>query len=125
MGQSLKDGEFTAEQYATFHNRLEDELDLLKQTLKDPKFDQNIPSMGAELEMYLTDSDWQPTPKIEWLLNECNNPLLQPELNQYNLEFNLAPLQLRRAIAVLGVTHRCVHGNAHDDMCALFHRAVI
>lgn len=92
MGQSLKNNMFTAEHYGTFHNRLEQELDLLKQSLEDPQFDQDVASMGAELEMYLADSDWLPTPKNQWLLDECNNPLLQPELNQYNLEFNLAPV---------------------------------
>ena len=36
------------------------------------------------------------------------------------LKFNLTPLKLRKDIAILGVLHRCAHGNAHPDMCALF-----
>ena len=37
--------------------------------------------------------------------------------------FNLAPLRLRRRVAMLGALHRCVHGNAHPDLCALFEPA--
>ena len=95
MGQSLKNSVFTAEQYGTFHARLEQELEVLKQTLQAPQYNQNKPSLGAELEMYLADSDWLPTAKNQWLLDECNNPLLQPELNQYNIEFNLAPVNAK------------------------------
>lgn len=92
MGLLLNNSVFTAEHYGTFHNRLEQELDLLKHTLKDPQFDQDKASLGAELEIYLTDDNWLPTAKNQWLLDQCKNPLLQPELNQYNIEFNLAPV---------------------------------
>ena len=36
------------------------------------------------------------------------------------LEHNLAPLHLRRTLAMLGALHRCATGQAHEDMCALF-----
>lgn len=36
------------------------------------------------------------------------------------LEFGLAPLRLRRCIAMLGAIHRCVHGKAHPDLRGLF-----
>ena len=39
------------------------------------------------------------------------------------LYFNLAPLNLRRTIAMLGGIHRAVYGNAHPSLCSLFERA--
>ena len=35
------------------------------------------------------------------------------------LEYNLAPLGLRRDIAMLGLVYRCYHGVAHPDLCEL------
>jgi hypothetical protein len=36
------------------------------------------------------------------------------------LTFNLAPLGMRRDIAMLGLLHKCSLGLAHPDLCALF-----
>ena len=38
------------------------------------------------------------------------------------MHYNLAPLKLRRNIAVLGLIHRCVLGHAHPALIALFPR---
>ena len=35
------------------------------------------------------------------------------------LEYNLAPLGLRRDIAMLGLLFKCTHGLAHPDLCGL------
>jgi hypothetical protein len=40
------------------------------------------------------------------------------------LEGNLAPLGLRRDIAMLGLVYKCVNRIAHPDLCSLFTRAV-
>ncbi|MDM7860484.1 glutamate-cysteine ligase family protein [Alteromonas sp. ASW11-36] len=92
MGHSIHQQAFTADQYARFNQRLEDELCLLPEYLTNPALDREVSSIGAELELYLVDAEWLPTPKNQWLLDQRNNPLLQPELNRYNLEFNLAPV---------------------------------
>ena len=39
------------------------------------------------------------------------------------LEYNLAPLSVRRDIAMLGLIFRCVTGRAHPDLAALFEPA--
>ena len=36
------------------------------------------------------------------------------------LNFNLAPLNLRRDIAMLGLLQKCATGSAHPDLCKLF-----
>ena len=36
------------------------------------------------------------------------------------LEMNLAPLQLRRDLSMLGALHKCAWGTAHKDMLKLF-----
>ena len=38
------------------------------------------------------------------------------------LDHNLLPLNARRDIAMLGLMHRCVHGNAHKDLRQQFPR---
>ena len=43
---------------------------------------------------------------------------------QAYLEFNLAPLQLRRDIAMLGVLYKVCHGTAHVDFDLLFPKAL-
>ena len=41
-------------------------------------------------------------------------------IEQAFLEYNLAPLRLRRDIAMLGLLSKCVHGTAHEDLRKLF-----
>jgi len=41
------------------------------------------------------------------------------------LDYNLAPLGLRRDIAMLGLVYRCAHGQAHEPLCKLFPRSTV
>ncbi|WP_100643006.1 glutamate-cysteine ligase family protein [Alteromonas facilis] len=113
MGQSIHHQAFSAEHYHQFHQRLETELALLRPLLEEPQFDRVAPSLGAELEMYLVDSDWLPTPRNQWLLDQRKNPLVQPELNQYNIEFNLAP------VSANGRSLHALHEQLENELAAL------
>ncbi|WP_100656960.1 glutamate-cysteine ligase family protein [Alteromonas flava] len=113
MGQSIHHQAFAQEHYQAFHRRLETELALLKPLLTDSQFDKSAPSLGAELEMYLVDNQWLPKPCNQWLLDQRNSDLVQPELNQYNLEFNLAPVSTQdRALTAL-------HDQLEEELAAL------
>ena len=41
------------------------------------------------------------------------------------MDFNLAPLCIRRRRAMLGAVYRCVHHLAHEDLCSLFTRSQV
>ena len=51
--------------------------------------------VGAEQELFLVDSNWQPAPVGPQILAESQDPHLTPELGRFNLEFNCDPLELR------------------------------
>ena len=89
MGQSIQLRRYDTNDFASFHSRLEQELPALPQFLCQSNFERPHYSMGAELEMVLLDENWLPAPVNQALLETCDDPLLQPELNQYNLEFNI------------------------------------
>jgi len=92
VGENIYKTEFIDSDYGAFGTRLEQQLDVLRDTLRTPAFNRDKPSLGAELEVYLVDKDLDPAPVNETLLELSDNPQLTPELNRYNLEFNLSPV---------------------------------
>ena len=63
--------------------------------------------------------------KLERLDTVQSSLLRHMEINEKQafLEFNLAPLQLRRDIGMLGVLYKICHGTAHVDFDLLFPKA--
>ena len=92
MGEAVYKDSFTAQEYQQFSGRLESQLEQLRGLLEQDVFNADQPSIGAELEMYAVDDDYQPAPVSEELLALFDHPQLTPELNRYNLEFNLSPV---------------------------------
>ncbi|MBT1451277.1 hypothetical protein KJ365_10360 [Glaciecola sp. XM2] len=92
MGQFLTKDSFTPEDHDEFRKRLEQQVDDLKSFVSQPNFSSGNASIGAELELYIIDNDLQPAPKNAALIEMMNHPLLTEELNQFNLEFNLSPV---------------------------------
>ncbi|MCY4427755.1 MAG: glutamate--cysteine ligase [Halieaceae bacterium] len=92
MGGSVYKDTFSAAEYREFSQRLEQQLTVLKELLGTPAFNRDEPSLGAELELYLVDDQYRPAAVNEELLELANHPQLTPELNRYNLEFNLSPV---------------------------------
>lgn len=93
MGEQIDKSAFTDSDYEVFGTRLEQQLDVLRDTLRTPAFNRDKPSIGAELEVYLVDDALEPAPVNEELLKLSGHPQLTPELNRYNLEFNLSPVE--------------------------------
>lgn len=90
--QQIYAREFTDADRRAFALRLEQQLGQLRQTLQTPAFARDEPSIGAELELYLVDDAYQPAAVNEALLELSGHPQLTPELNRYNLEFNMTPV---------------------------------
>ncbi len=95
MGQDITDTEFTAADFAEFKARLRTETDLLASWFAEDCFADTPREAGFELEAWLVDRRHRaPAPVIEPLLEAMDDPLVVPELAQYNLELNGTPLLL-------------------------------
>ena len=111
MGEDISQDKFSQQDFDRFNQKLRHNLQALKQVLAFPGFGVGEDSLGAELEFYLIDQQGAPAPCNQLVLDHAKNPQLTPELNQFNIEYNLLPQllkgspflafeqELRRAIA--------------------------
>jgi gamma-glutamyl:cysteine ligase YbdK (ATP-grasp superfamily) len=92
MGEDVYKSAFSPAEYREFSIRIEKQLGQLREIITGENFNLRRPSIGAELEVYLVDKDYLPACVSEELLDLAQHPQLTPELNRYNLEFNLTPV---------------------------------
>jgi hypothetical protein len=62
--------------------------------LEQNMFETEVQRIGAEQELFLVDSQFQPSPLAEEVLALSDNERLVNELTRFNLEINLDPLEL-------------------------------
>ncbi|PID44506.1 MAG: hypothetical protein CSB48_01620 [Proteobacteria bacterium] len=91
MGKHIKSSKFSQNDYIAFSKKVRDELDVLRQVIALPGFGESPTSIGAELEFYIVDQQGHTLRINDTLCKEINHPQLQPELNRFNIEYNLAP----------------------------------
>ncbi len=97
MGIEITDSHFSAASYGAFEGKLQQNLAALAQLLEQPEFgrrEAGCAAIGAELEMYIIDSQGQPLCINQQVLDAAGDPQLTLELNRYNLEYNLTPYAL-------------------------------
>jgi gamma-glutamyl:cysteine ligase YbdK (ATP-grasp superfamily) len=95
MGQDIADCRFRKADFAEFEARLAAETDLLASWFDAGHLADTPPEAGFELEACLVDRrHMAPAPVIDSLLERIENPLIVPELAQFNLELNGTPLRL-------------------------------
>ena len=87
---SVDRDEFSADEYRHFSQRVRQNLDALSILLKRPGFGVGPASFGAELEVYIIDQAGHVAPLNDQIIAACNDEQLQPELNRFNLEYNLS-----------------------------------
>ncbi|ALS98032.1 hypothetical protein [Lacimicrobium alkaliphilum] len=92
MGQALNKDHFSPAEHTEYRKRIQQQLGELKTVLEQPGFSDGPASIGAELELYITDKQGLPAPLNEQLLELMQHPLLTEELNRFNLEINLSPV---------------------------------
>lgn len=88
MGTDVARSDFAAEDYARFRRRLGGCLAVLRELLDRPGFGVGESTIGAELELYLVDSEGRPVRENERVLAALEDPCFTPELNRFNLEYN-------------------------------------
>ncbi|WP_058556399.1 glutamate-cysteine ligase family protein [Thiohalocapsa sp. ML1] len=96
MGQDIAETRFTPADFAEFEARLAAETDLLARWFDDEGSFADTPREGGfELEAWLVDRrHTAPAPVIDELLATLDDPLVVPELAQFNLELNGTPVGL-------------------------------
>ncbi len=95
MGQEIPHTRFSADDFSAFEKRLREETVLLAQTLHAGHFGEACCMGGLELESWLLDHNYFPSPNNEAYLARLNNPLVVPELSKFNVELNSTPQHLR------------------------------
>lgn len=94
MGTTVDKWQYTVEDFERFQGQLYLQLSQLKKVINQPSFGDEPLKLGAELEMYLADNDGEVSFSNQLLLEAINDRQFQPELNQYNLELNLSPVNV-------------------------------
>lgn len=95
MGIDIHQDTFSQDDYERFNQKIRHNLQALQQLLAQPGFGVGDDTLGAELEFYLVDQQGDPAPCNQSILSQANNPQLTPELNRFNLEYNLKPQAFR------------------------------
>ena len=62
MGRDISEQDFSADDYEKFNHRIHDQLDELNQVMSKPEFGTGELYIGAELEIYLINSQQQVSP---------------------------------------------------------------
>jgi len=91
MGQLFEARQFSEDDFTEFKHRLRKETALLAHWMQERNFERAPKRMGLELEGWLLDSDGQPAARNSEFLKHVDNPLVVPELSQYNFEINTPP----------------------------------
>lgn len=95
MGQDINHAAFTSEDYQRFNDRLQQQLITLESLLSDSNFGVGEQTIGAELEIPITNGHCMPSLIAPKVLATASMPNLQHELNKYNLECNLDPVAIK------------------------------
>ncbi|MDX5385206.1 MAG: hypothetical protein LPK15_16115 [Alteromonadaceae bacterium] len=97
MGLSIKQSEFTPEEFERFAAKVRTDLTALTRLLNRPGFGEGKPSIGAEVEFYIVNPDLRVQPINTEIAARVQDPQLTVELNRFNLEYNLSPQAFKGA----------------------------
>ncbi|MFN8669206.1 MAG: hypothetical protein U0164_18625 [Gemmatimonadaceae bacterium] len=116
MSRAIDREHFTDEEYGRFQSRLRENLEALEIVLARPGFGHGRTTLGAELELYIVDFAGRAKGINRDILRQHVDPRLALELDTFNLEYNLTPVEaegrpftaieeeLTHALASLNVT---------------------
>jgi len=88
MGDEVSKDHFEARDFERFQERLEAEMDFVRQLFAERRFDNQTRRLGYELELCLLDADGRPAPQNQAVLDKADNQLFTYELAKFNLEIN-------------------------------------
>ncbi len=119
MGEEIEAVAFTQEDAAGFKRRLESETALARELFESDAFSSEGYAFGFEVETWILDHSFFPSPVNQQLLERLNDPLAVPELSRFNLELNSEPLALSgdaldRSLKELDALWRRCNKAAHE-----------
>lgn len=88
MGDEVNKYHYKEKDYQLFQQKLDREMEFVRQLFKHNKFDNKTRKLGYEVELCLLNAWGLPAPLNKEILTEANNTLLTYELAKYNLEIN-------------------------------------
>ena len=94
LGDEIEHRHFQATDFSLFRSRLDEETDYIKYAFIENEFSERGDIVGFELEACLIDSAGFPSPRNKELLQKLHNPLVVPELAEFNVELNGSPAAL-------------------------------
>ena len=94
MGLEIDCEQFESQDSDRFRDRLESSLKALEALLGQPGFGVGPASLGAEHEVALVDAGARPLPLDEEVLRETFDARMTLELDRFNLECNLLPINM-------------------------------
>jgi hypothetical protein len=94
MGDEIAHSHFSKADFRQFEQHLAAETRLLGQWFRDRAFSSQVPVCGLELEAWLIDAQALPAPCNQVFLEKVADPLVVPELAQFNVELNVDPQPL-------------------------------
>ncbi len=92
MGVEISHTLFDDDAFVEYRRRLSAETALLNRLITERGFSNRGNIGGYELECWLLDHNYFPAPINQQLLDTLNDPLVVPELSQFNVEINGQPL---------------------------------
>ncbi len=95
MGQEITQTEFTSEDFARFHHKLEEETGKLVLLEERGALSTRQPVGGFEIEAWLVDATMRPAPVNDRYLELLSDPLASAELARFNVELNNLPRLLK------------------------------
>ncbi len=91
MGRAIDREEFEEADYAAFSRKLKESLPVMDEVLSREGFGEGPRTIGAELELFLTDEDGDALPAGAEVLRALRDERMTHELDRFNLEVNASP----------------------------------
>ena len=113
MGQEISEARFEKGDHETYLSRLRAETTFLETIFKNRSFSNADPVGGYELEAWIVDKDLNPAPINDQYIKQLSDPMVSPELANFNVEFNFQPRRL----------HDKVFTQFHQELETLWHKA--
>ena len=94
MGRDISKTRFTKEDFARFKEKLLEETHILADWFRSGRLNIQNQKCGFELEAWLIDSGFLPSPNNEAFLSRIAHGLVVPELSKFNFEINSTPREV-------------------------------
>ncbi|MGH8907056.1 MAG: glutamate--cysteine ligase [Egibacteraceae bacterium] len=95
MGREITAAEFTREDCSRYRRRLKRCLRVLGQVVDSGLLERGQRLVGVEMEVHLADREGIALPVNSQVLQRLDSGMFQPELARFNVEFSIAPRELR------------------------------